>query len=505
MELKEQIKSIIKQTTILFGGNALELPLRYLYSIMLARFLGVELTGIYFLGLSVINFIAITGRFEMQDAVLRFVSSYEGALDKARSKGVVLSAARIVLMFGALTAAAVFFLSGTISETVFKQPLLKKALIGFAVSIPFTGLLSMSVSYFQARLKMKYSVMVQSIAQPLAGMAVLLLVCSSGAKLYGAVFAYVASILISFVIAVYFASRLALFDNKVVPVNQAAQLLKFSLPLVFASMLHFAIQWMDTFIVGYFRSAHELGIYSIAVRTASLCTVFLVPFNMVFSPFISDLCSKNMVSSLANLYKLLTKWLVTLTLPLFLFIALYAADILALFGPGFSAGREALLVLAFGQIFNVVASSVYQIILMSGRSRTVLVNSICVCLLNLALNLFMIPRYGFRGAAIANTATIIIFNLIMMAEVYIFMRIHPYSLNFLKPITAAAISILVSGVLKYPFSFMAGPVPIMFNAALMCVCYAACLYLLRFDKEDMAVLGMFRNKLFGKAAVKAGI
>lgn len=496
-QLMDNAATVSKQGTISFGGNSLELFLRYLYSVVLARALGAANMGLYFLGFSVLNFIFLAARLELQDGVLRFVSLYRGAGDKARARGAALSAIKLVVASSLLVCAVFMIFSNSIAG-IFKQPLLGNVIKIFIISLPFMGLTSIVISYFQANLKMKFQLVTQNLFQPLVNILIFIAVFLAGGRLFGAIFSYVLTTVLTFLLAIYLANKkLGLLDNRIKPVTQTKELLMFSLPLVIAALLHFAIQWMDAFILGASRSADEVGVYGMTLRTASLCTIFLVPLNTAFTPLISDLYNRRMAGSLCDTFKLVSKWIVTLTLPVMLLIILFAKEILMLFGPEFIAGSGPLIILCLGQVFQVAASAVYYVILMSGRSRVVLINSIIICAVSLALSLVLIPKYGIWGAAIANAVTLAIFNVLMLFEGHFFLHIHPYSLKFLKPVTAAVLSAGVCCTVRAPLGRFAWPFSAACPALILVSCYALILFLLGFDKEDAAAFDLFRRRVGG--------
>lgn len=491
-------KIFATQGAVSFGGNAIELLLRYLYGLLLARTLGAGLLGIYFLGFTVFSFLLLIAKLGLQEGILKFVSSFNSLQNREKIKGAVFSATGVVVISSLLICVVAVILAPFVSAKVFRQPTLSKVIIGFLISLPFVSILEIFLSYFQANLKMRYYALVQSITQPLINIVTFLFVSLLGYKLFGAIFSYFLSIVLALLLAVYLSKkRFGLFDRSIQPTPHIKELLGFSLPLVPAAILDFSTQWIGTLMLGHFRNVGEVGIYSVILRTANLCTVlFLVPSAYAFAPMVANLYVRKDISSLKALYKLVTKWIMMLTLPVaFLFIFL-SKDILALFGSEFIIGKNALIILCLGQIFALSIGPAYYVVLISGRSKIILVNSMFIYLLNIILNVGLIAKYGFLGAAVAHAVSLAVFGIITLGEIYYLFKMHPYNLKFLKPLIAVCLAAILFYFLRIYFKeTLLYPISATALVVLLPVCYGLILRLLRFDSDDKLVFATLKARI----------
>jgi O-antigen/teichoic acid export membrane protein len=79
---------------------------------------------------------------------------------------------------------------------------------------------------------------------------------------------------------------------------------------------------------------------------------------------------------------------------------------MGLFGPEFVAGSTVLMVLALGQLINVITGSVGFLLSMTGHERDLLKSTVIAAILMLILCAWLIPAYGMMGAAIAQTVSL---------------------------------------------------------------------------------------------------
>ena len=256
-------------------------------------------------------------------------------------------------------------------------------------------------------------------------------------------------------------------------------------------------------MLGYFKTAADVGIYAAVAKLGGLVVLPLVSFNNIFAPMISEFYSRNEMNKLEDLFKIVTKWIFTLSLPVFLIFILFARPIMGIFGQSFVIGTAALIIFGAGQLINAGTGSVGIILTMTGRPKINLLNSIALCVLNIILNYLLIPQYGIIGAAFATGLSIAIINVLRLAEVYYFLRIHPFRLDYLKPCIAGFLSLFLVylAVHKFfPVSLSLSDISLLllFFVAL----YALFIFFLKLEKEDEYILKLFYRKLI---SLKNGI
>ena len=76
-------------------------------------------------------------------------------------------------------------------------------------------------------------------------------------------------------------------------------------------------------------------------------------------------------------------------------------------------------------------------LIMSGRSNIVFINSVVLLIVALALDFWLVPVYGLMGAAVAGAFVIASVNIVRLGEVWFLMRMHPFSRAYFKPLVAA--------------------------------------------------------------------
>ena len=489
--------NLLSQSGSVMLGTLLRQGILYVTYILLARQLGATALGIFLLGLTVAQFAELLARLGLDRGVLHFAAIRWGQGDR-RGTGRVLRPAMIaVLISGTVAMGLLMVLSEVVAVKVFHSAELTIPIRLFAVAVPLMSLSAVLLSSFQACQHIRSRVLIESYIQPLAALGLILLALSVGWGLWGAIAAYPVSFVVGLGVATLYCYR----RLKLPPVlaggqqGELAALLRYSTPLLVATALMFSIQWIDMWMVGYFLSPRDVGIYGVAVRTALLLGLILGAFNVAFAPMISTLHDQGDMQSLTTLYQTVARWSLTLTLPLFLVFALFGQQILGLFGPEFSKEAAPILVLlAFAWLVDAAVGSVGFLVMMSGRSRLTLFNLVVAGAVSLLLSLVLIPRYGLWGAASANAASIVCLNALGLLEVSWLMKIRPRLAGYAKPLAAAAIGVAAVMALRAAIPNLTAGVLI----AVLIAVYGGCI-LVRLEAMDVMALSRLRTQMFGRA------
>jgi O-antigen/teichoic acid export membrane protein len=132
--------------------------------------------------------------------------------------------------------------------------------------------------------------------------------------------------------------------------------------------------------------------------------------NLIIQATISRLHTMKEKEKLQAMLTRVTRWIMAFTIPAYAFIVVFSKQILSFFGPGFSEGQTALIIICSAQLVNVAFGPVGVLSLMSGNERYNIIFSGIKVVLGIALNLLLIPSLGVVGTAIATAACIVVTN-----------------------------------------------------------------------------------------------
>ena len=490
------LSKIVKGAGVIFSGSLLGKILIFFYSILIARYFDIEDVGIYFLGLSITEFIASIALLGLDVAMVRFIAIYDSEKDINRKKGTMLACVGIAMLVSILAAILLYLSSEYISYTLFKKPNLKIVLLLFSLSIPFLALKKIFLASIEGLKLMQYSVYTNNVAEVgLRFSFTLIFIYLFKSDLKGLIIANLITSILTALLAFYYATKfIPILNNKIKPIYEFKNLLNFSLPLVLSRLFFSLMSSVDTFLLGYLSSATNVAIYNIVMRIVSIATLAQTGFNQIFSPFVADLHNRNEVNKLSNLFKIASKWTFAISLPLFLLFIIFPWYFLTIFGGSFTEGAACLIVISIAYLLNSTLSLSATLISMSGRSDITLKNNIVAAFFNFILIYLLIPKFGALGAAIGTGISIIILNLFRVTEVYYLMRIHPFRLDYLKPLFAGLISIVTALLIQNNLSNTGNTILTIIIIGFLCS-YLFLVYIFKLSEEEIYIKNILSSKL----------
>jgi O-antigen/teichoic acid export membrane protein len=493
----KDISDIAKGAGIVFLGTTLGTILKYIFELIVARNLGTNLFGLFFLGLAFLKVGEIISTLGLHRGVLRYIALFRGEGDIRRTKGTIILSLRIAIIVGIVICILIIFFSSFISENIFKKAELAPVLKMFSLIIPFTTLTTILVFSSQGFKIMKYRVYVREIFEPTIRIIGVVVIFLLGYRLFGTIFVFNISIVIGLFLAFFYLKKIfpELIHKNTASTFETKKILGFSWPLLLADFFGLIVIWMNILMIGYFKDSHEVGVYSAAHRTALMVQVILLSFNAIFSPIIADLYNKKDTKKLERLFKIVTKWILSLSLPVCILSILLAPEILSLFGKDFIVGASCLIVLSLSQLVNSIFGSAGFLIMMAGKSRINLFNNMIAAILNICLNLYLIPRYGITGAAISLLITIAVTNALRFVEVFLLFKFHPFKSDFYKPLLAAGGSTILAYLGKaYIFRMNEPILELLAVSAVFLIIYILISLALGIEEEDKIVLDKIKAK-----------
>ena len=238
------------------------------------------------------------------------------------------------------------------------------------------------------------------------------------------------------------------------------------------------------------------------MRTTFLISIILESFNAIFAPMIADFYNRKELRKLENLYKIVTKWIFTISFAAFLIIVIFPKEILSLWGKEFAEGTTCLIILCSAQLINCSVGTVTSLIMMTGRTKINLINQLLVFITIITLNLFLIPKYSYLGTAFSLGIALSIINIIGVFEIYLILRIHPYRIDFFKPLIAGVITFTGLLLFRQYLSEIKHPIAFLGSGILIVILvYGLILFILKLSEEDKVILKKIKSKIISKGLI----
>jgi len=417
--------------------KVLGVGLSFLVTVALVRVLGAEAFGTYAFAFAIISLLAVPVQAGLPPLIVRETARAQAAEDWHRMRGLWSWSGRVVLGMSALitgvTALVVLWpLDGMLSEAR------QAAILAGLVLIP---VMAANQARGAALRGLKLTILGQlpdQILRP-ALLVACVLVVPVTLSAAGAVLLHATAAGIAFAVGMT-----ALFLRQPAEVRgvrpnrgEGRIWLRALLPFSMIAGLDLVLQNMNIVMLGLFMTDQTVAVYRVAMTVASLVSLGLTAVAMVLQPFVAEASARGDIARIEILASGAAVAISAVTLPVALFLVIFGRPVLAgVMGPEFVESYLPMLILIAGHISNAVFGAVVMVLNMTGHERRTLWGMAATVVVNLGLNLVLIPPYGAEGAAIATAVSLTLRNVVIWYLLHRTLGIDCLPFSFLRHLRA---------------------------------------------------------------------
>lgn len=207
--------------------------------------------------------------------------------------------------------------------------------------------------------------------------------------------------------------------------------LKFGTPLIFTSIGIMILNLSDRYLINLFLNLEEVGTYDIAYRIAGIVNMFLIlPFNQAMLP--SAFKEFNSVKNTRYLSKLMT-YMCFVTIWGGLAISVFGEEIILILGnENYLASNSYIPLIVFAYILSAMRNVASNGLLFAEKTFIVALITILAAILNIILNIFLLPVYGTIAAAYTTLFSFAVFYLVTNWSANKYYKIDYENLKIIK-------------------------------------------------------------------------
>jgi len=393
LENKSAKQTILKNTFWLAFSQALVKLIKLLLVIYVAKILSTVEYGKFCYALSFAGLFAV-----LVDMGINSIFVREMASDNEKQKFFAsLLSFKILLAF--LVWICIFSLSFVISADVS----VRWNIWILGASVVIAGLASFFLCFFQAHQKMELTVIadvIQALSTTALGLFLIFKVPLSQYLSLG----YLAGSICLLLTAIWLASVNQYHIGIGFDVKIWGEFLKMSWPLALGSLFINAFSATDSLMIGYMKNVEEVGFYNAAQRIMTLAALPVGFIATSFFPALSK-ASKQGLTEVQKIFDFESEIVIILALPIvFGGVALAPRLISYVYDAKFLPAVLVLRMLLIVLLFHYFSYPFNQILVAHNKQVVTFWITVVTSLIDIVLNLMLIPRYGLYGA----TATTIV-------------------------------------------------------------------------------------------------
>lgn len=427
-------QTILKNTFWLAMAEGVTRLLKLILIIYVARILGATDYGKFTFALAFIALFAIFSDFGLSSITTRELSREK---EKEKEFPAILSL-KILLSLGTLF----LILIGSFFITL--DPIIRGVIWILAIYILINGFAGIIYAFLRARQRMEYeswAKILQALVVTGAGFFVILNFPSVQNLSFSYLFASLTALIFILIFFHFKIYKLHLNWNKSI----WQKFLAMSWPLALAGVFGAIYSQIDSVMMGYWGQITQTGWYNAAYKIIGVSLIPMALISQSFFPVLS-IAFKESKERLQKIWNYQMEIMILLAVPLVVGGITLAPKIIDfIYDPSYFPS-----IFAF-QILIVMAGIIFlnslfgHVLVVSNQQKKLFWIALSGAIINVILNLILIPKYSLYGAAIATVITVLLIFFLLVKFTLRFTSIRPLNLKFLLTFIDAGLS----GALMY--------------------------------------------------------
>lgn len=456
------LANMARQVSLTLFGSMVSATFGFALTLVITRGLGAEGAGLFFVTLAVWSVAAHALTLGADIGVVRTIARYLALGEPGSVRTVITAGLLPVTIVSSAVAAALYVLAPSIAPPLADDSSSAEIVSlfrAFVIFIPFGAVSAVVLAATRGFGTMTPYTLTEQLGKPFVRPFSVGLVIAGGLSTQWVGVAWAVPIVIGLAYGSFALARLhdrlppgyapsRLFDR-----DTWSEFWRFASVRGIAAALQILIRWLDVILVGAIASASAAGIYAAVTRLVIVGGIVQRAIILAMGPRFSALLAVDDRSRAQVLYQTATTWLIAMSFPFYLLLAVFAPTVVLVFGDQFSSGATPMSILALAMLINMATGPVTTILLMAGKATWNLGNAIGALAVNATLNVALIPPFGIKGAAVAWAATVLVENLLPTVQIQRALGLQPIGRGALVLGGAAALICgLAGGVIQWTTS-----------------------------------------------------
>ena len=376
LDLAPRIRGAGRGTAATILARVVDVAVRYSFYAVMARSISVVDFGQLILGLTILQAAAGISRVGLDQALLAVAP--DGSVNRFCAQVVILVSGAIAIVMTVVLHSA----GNTLPPFG----------LYLAAGLPAVALGQFIIGGLRARGDVTLAATAESVVQP--GSAWVLAVAAAAFSPSPASFAV--AFVLSWTITLAFAARLD-WRGPRLERSAASRVLHTGRSMLGVVLLQQASMSADILILGAVAATSEVGRYAVVQKIAAAFVLLHSAVTTSATPFMRSLADDRRL--LADYYQVVTRWMVTVSIPLLIVTLGSPTLVLSLFGHDYLSATTPLVLLSLAAAVLVFSGPAGSILLCSGHARQLLRITIAGTAA-LIIGVALLARFGAVGAAL---------------------------------------------------------------------------------------------------------
>lgn len=403
----------------LFADQVLRLLVGLLVGIYVARYLEPERYGLLSYAASFVGLFTAFSTLGLDSIVVRELVKDPTRREQLLGTAFRLQVAGSGLLFLLVVIAAQFTDSDRLTRTII-------AILALVTLFDSFNVISL---YFQATVQSKFTAMASIITLVAGSIFRLVLIAVQAGLVWFALAAALEKLILVGGYVFFFTRRETSLWRWQFQGTLARALLKDSWPLILSSMSIMIYMRIDQVLLKAMMNAEAVGLYAVAVRLSELW--YFIPLSITASLFPAILNVRDNPPLYMYRLQRIYDFMVFISVGVALITTVAGKYVVTfLYGSAYAPAGQTLMILIWAGVFVSLGVANSNWLIAENLTRVSMINTTLGAVVNIALNLWLIPWLGINGAALATVIS-------YFCSAYLFLLLHKNCLTSFKNMSKA--------------------------------------------------------------------
>ncbi|MFL5802111.1 MAG: flippase [Roseiflexaceae bacterium] len=438
----------IRGSSLMLVGRAISMGVNFAVQVLIVRYLTKNDYGAFAFALSMVALGESIATFGLDRAVTRFLPIYQERREYDKLFGTIFLVVGTIVGIGAGMILLLYAFQGFVLESGFIGDQLALSLTLILVFLaPVQSLDDLIVGMFAVFASPRSIFFRKYILAPGLKLAVVLVLIFGQAGIFFLAGGYLAAGAIGVGLYSFILFNVLRKQGLFQHFNLRAlnipwrEIFVFTIPLMTSDLVYILMNSSDAVLLEHFRGNVDVAAFRAVQPAAGLNQLVVTSFQLLFTPLAARMFARNDREGINNLYWQTAVWMAVIAFPIFaLTFSLAQPLTVLLFQQRYADSAIILALLSFGYYFSTALGFNGLTLKVFGKVRYIVVINILAALVNLGINLLLIPRYGALGAAIGTCGTMVAHNIFKQLGLLFGTGINLFEMRHLKVYVIIALS-----------------------------------------------------------------
>lgn len=404
------LATILRGASVAFLLGMAGYVLVFFFKLFAARVLGADQFGLYEMTYTFAALLGTVSALGLGQALLRYIPQYKQKREYRLLRGLKFYSLTLKLIISIALGAILYFSAPSITSFLNFESMFTETLRVISIAMPLITLRKHYSDLLLSEKRVFFAKVGHNIFEPLILLLGVLFVFLVSGNVLHLVW-FLAGALAFNTLFGFVSYRLTSFKVPTKKIKITKSWLYFSLPLLFTGMLGFVLRWADNFIISYYLSAADVGIYAIAFSLSYYVVFFASLMVTIIMPILSELKAKSYTEMIDIFYRVKT-WVFLASGFFALVFVVFSSEVLSvLFGSEFVRGSTSMSIMSLLFLCSVYFYFYQTLLMTNDDTKKILYNTGIFMTLNVVLNIVLVPVFGILGAAIASGSSYFLLRL----------------------------------------------------------------------------------------------